>query len=180
MGGTRCRLVWCTQQPAENDKRIPQKNMACPICSWSPDNPDYLRIYETAFWRVVLAPNQCLVGRCIVHLKRHCGDVAETTPAEVLDWLNIVRIMENALRSAFDATMFNWSCYMNLSYRENPPDPHIHWWIVPRYNHPVEVGTWTFEDLLFGSPYDHSMWLDVSKEVRQQIAERLQKTISIQ
>jgi len=95
----------------------------------------------------------------------------------MLDWLNVVKIMEAALRKAFDATMFNWSCYMNLSYREDLPDPHVHWWVVPRYNHPVKMGTLIFEDPRFGSPYDHAMWLDVSREVRQQIAERLQQAI---
>ncbi len=151
--------------------------MICPICSWSPDNQDYLLVYETTFWRVVLAPNQCLVGRCVIHLKRHCGDVAETRPGELLDWLNIVMIMETALRRAFDATMFNWSCYMNHSYRENPPNPHIHWWVVPRYNHLVKLGTMTFEDPRFGGPYDHSTWLDIPKDTRQQIAERLRRAM---
>ena len=153
--------------------------MTCPICSWSPDNPDYLFVYETRFWHVVLAPNQSLVGRCVVHLRRHCGDVAETSPAEILDWLNLVAIMERALRRAFDATMFNWSCNMNLAYRKNPPDPHVHWWVVPRYNHPVNVGTWVFEDSHFGSPYDHSLWIEVPEEVHQQISERLRQAISI-
>ena len=152
--------------------------MTCPICAWSPDNPDHLLVYETSLWRVVLAPNQCLIGRCVIHLKRHCGDLAETTLDETLDWLNIVKIMENALRKAFDTTMFNWACYMNLSYRENLPDPHIHWWVVPRYNHTVKISTLIFEDPHFGGPYDHSMWLDVSKEVRQQIVERLRQAIT--
>jgi diadenosine tetraphosphate (Ap4A) HIT family hydrolase len=156
-----------------------RKNMTCPICSWSPDDPEYLLVYETTFWRVVLAPNQCLVGRCVIHLKRHCGDIAETGPDELIDWLNIVTIMESALRRAFDATMFNWSCYMNLSYRENPPDPHIHWWVVPRYSHPVELGGITFEDPCFGSPYDHSMSLDVPEKVHQQIAEQLRQAIMV-
>ncbi len=151
----------------------------CPICSWSPDNPDYLLVYETKFWRVVLAPNQCLVGRCVVHLKRHCGDIAETRTDEILDWLKLVTVIETALRRVFNATMFNWSCYMNLSYRENPPDPHVHWWVVPRYNHAVRVGALTFEDPTFGSPYDHSMSLAIPTEVRQQIAELLLQAIAL-
>jgi len=152
--------------------------MACPICAWTPDNPDYLLVHETALWRVVLAPNQCLIGRCVVHLKRHCGDLAEITPDEILDWLTIVKTMEAALRKAFDATLFNWSCYMNLSYREATPDPHVHWWVVPRYNHAVELGALTFEDPRFGSPYDHAMRLDVAGDVRRQIVERLQQAIT--
>ncbi len=151
--------------------------MTCHICAWSPDNPDYLLVYEDPTWRVVLAPNQCLLGRCVIHLKRHCGDLAEITSDEVLDWLNVVKIMETALRKAFDTTMFNWSCYMNLSYRESLPDPHIHWWIVPRYNHTVQIGSLVFEDPLFGNPYDHEMWRDIPKEIRHQIVERVQKAI---
>ena len=50
--------------------------MICPICAWSADNTEYRFLYETEFWRVVLAPNQALVGRCVLHLKRHAGDLA--------------------------------------------------------------------------------------------------------
>ena len=81
--------------------------MNCPICNWSPDDPDYLLVYETLLWRVVLAPNQSLIGRCVIHLKRHCGDVAKTTPDEMLNWLNVVKTMETALRKAFEPAMFN-------------------------------------------------------------------------
>lgn len=154
--------------------------MTCPICSWSPNNNQYRFVHETSFWRVVLAPNQCLLGRCILHLKRHAGDVAETTPAEVLDWLSLVAVMEKALRLAFGATMFNWSCYMNLSYRETPPNPHIHWWVVPRYEHPVKIGAAEFDDPRFGNPYDHGDWRDVSEETRAEIVLRLSQAISSQ
>lgn len=154
------------------------KKTNCPICSWSHDIPDYPLVYETHFWRVVLAPNQCLVGRCIIHLKRHCGDVAETSRDELLDWLKTVATMETALRKAFDATMFNLSCYMNLSYQASPPNPHIHWWLVPRYDHPVRVGSTAFKDSRFGSPYDHSMWLDISQGIRQQILAELRQAIT--
>jgi len=152
--------------------------MHCPICSWSSDDPVYLLLYETEYWRVVLAPNQRLVGRCLLHLKRHCGDVAETTPDELLDWLTIVNVLENALRTAFDATMFNWSCYMNHSYRENPPYPHVHWWAVPRYNHQVRINDWKFEDTEFGNPYSHYNSLEVSKELHNQIGERIKQAIA--
>jgi hypothetical protein len=37
----------------------------------------------------------------------------------------------------------------------------------------------TFEDPRFGSPYDHSARLDVSKEVLQQIAEQLRRAIVV-
>lgn len=155
----------------------PAYRWSCPICSWSRENLRYPFIYETTFWRVVLAPNQSLIGRCVVHLKRHCGDLAEQTHSELLEWLIVVKTLEAALRSTFDATMFNWSCYMNHSYRSTLPKPHIHWWAVPRYNHPVRLGDWVFEDPQFGDPYDHYRWLEVPTEVHLQIAERIRQAV---
>ncbi len=151
--------------------------MDCPICTWSSDNADYPFLYQTNSWRVCLAPNQSLVGRCVIHLKRHAGDLADLTRDEGLEFWEVVKQVEAAVRSAFDATLFNWSCYMNHSFRDAAPNPHIHWWAVPRYNHPVEIGGLVFVDPQFGSPYDHSRWLDVSAEVRSQIVERIRKAL---
>ena len=151
--------------------------MACPICSWSPDDPKYLLLYETKYWRVVLALNQSLIGRSVFHLKRHCGDLADLTPDELLEWLTLVKTFEYALQRAFDATMFNWSCYMNLAYREIPPEPHVHWWAVPRYNNPVQIDSWVFEDPQFGNPYDHNRWIEVPRELHQHIAGRIKQVI---
>jgi diadenosine tetraphosphate (Ap4A) HIT family hydrolase len=151
--------------------------MICPICSWSAEDQEYLFICDSRFWRIVLAPNQILVGRCVIHLKRHCGDISELNSEEVLDWLHMVVIIETALRKAFDATMFNWSCLMNYSYHECPPNPHIHWWVVPRYNHSVLVSNYKFEDPQFSHPYDHAMRLELPKDIRQQIVEQIQRSI---
>jgi len=152
--------------------------MTCDICAWTPAPPNFTFVHEAALWRVVLPLNQCLLGRCVVSLKRHCGDLAELTPDELLDWLQVVNVLEPALRAAFGVTMFNWSCYMNFAYRETPPNPHIHWWAVPRYAHPVVLGGWTFEDPDFGSPYSHSRWVEVPEALRQEIVARIQAAIA--
>lgn len=150
--------------------------MNCPICSWSPDNADYLFISETRFWRICLAPNQTLLGRCVIHLKRHAGNLADLTEDEWNDFLNVVKRVEETLRSAFNVTMFNWSCYMNHAFRENPPKPHIHWWAVPRYERAVWFGGMVFEDPHFGNPYDHGRRLDLPKSLRDEIAEKIRGT----
>lgn len=75
--------------------------MVCPICAWSPAELHYPFLFETELWRVVLAPNQSLLGRCVVQLKRHEGDLANQTEAELREWLKVVGILEAALRSAF-------------------------------------------------------------------------------
>jgi diadenosine tetraphosphate (Ap4A) HIT family hydrolase len=147
--------------------------MNCPICSWTPDDPDYVLLLETQYWRICLAPNQSLLGRCIINLKRHAGDLADLTEDELLEFLNVVKRVEASTRSAFGATMFNWSCYMNLSYRESSPNPHVHWWAVPRYDHRVEFGGLNFEDPHFGNPYDHHRVMNIPKELRLEIAEEM-------
>jgi diadenosine tetraphosphate (Ap4A) HIT family hydrolase len=151
--------------------------MKCPICLWTPENAQYQLLFETGYWRIVLAPNQCLIGRCIVHLKRHCGDLSELTHQEMIEWLEVIKTLEFALQSAFGASMFNWSCYMNHAFRTNPPNPHIHWWAVPRYNHKVEFAEWVFDDPNFGKPYDHNLWLEVPEEIQKEIAERIKQEI---
>ena len=115
----------------------------------------------------------------MVHLKRHTADLANLTQEEMLEFFDVIKGLEDALRSAFDATMFNWSCYMNYAYQDIPPDPHVHWWAVPRFNHPVRIGDMIFEDPHFGTPYDHNRWLEVPIAMRTQIAERIQKALSL-
>jgi ribonuclease HI len=51
---------------------------------------------------------------------------------------------------------------MNHAYRNDPPNPHVHWWGVPRYNHAVVIDEWVFEDPQFGNPYDHYRWIKSS------------------
>jgi len=89
-----------------------------------------------------------------------------------------LQLLEKSLRLAFDATMFNWSCYMNHAYRESPPAPHIHWWAVPRYNHPVHFENKVFEDAQFGNPYHHDQIDLLPKELHHQIAEKLKVAIN--
>ncbi|MFA6252131.1 MAG: HIT family protein [Candidatus Paceibacterota bacterium] len=112
-------------------------------------------IFETTHWNVILMPNQNYLGYCSVSLKRRdCGDLADLTNEEMLDFLQLVKKLENALRKAFNATMFNWTCLMNLSYQNNPPTPHMHWHFRPRYDHKVIFAGIEFIDQSFGQHYD--------------------------
>lgn|SRR5574341_136825 len=147
--------------------------MNCPICSWSKENTDYPFIYETPCWIIKLAPNQSLLGRCVISTKRHVGDLAHLSGEEITEFLKIIQQLEGALRKAFNATMFNWSCYMNHAYRETPSNPHVHWWVVPRYRETVELEGTVFKDLSFGDPYDHAQWQEVSTELKTQIVEKI-------
>jgi diadenosine tetraphosphate (Ap4A) HIT family hydrolase len=87
-----------------------------------------------------------LLGRCGVRLRRHAESVRDLSDAEVLNFRSVASALERAERAAFGATMFNWSYLMNLAYRASPPDPHVHWWLVPRYDHAVIFAGAHFED----------------------------------
>lgn len=147
--------------------------MTCPICTWTAKSRDYRFIFGSKHWRVTLPPNQSLVGTCTVALQRHVGTLASLTNEEMLDFLSIVSRLEKALKLAFGATMFNWSCLMNLAYRESSPNPHVHWWVMPRYNHPVTVGDVTFDDPLFGNPFSHERKREVTERLRDEIIHRI-------
>jgi diadenosine tetraphosphate (Ap4A) HIT family hydrolase len=99
--------------------------------------------------------------------------LADLSEDELFEFLNVVKKVEASLRLAFGTTMFNWSCYMNHSYRESPPNPHIHWWAVPRYDHAVHFGDTLFDDPHFGNPYDHYRMMNTPKALRLQILEEI-------
>jgi diadenosine tetraphosphate (Ap4A) HIT family hydrolase len=140
-------------------------------------------IFESPHWKVILLDEQKYLGRCVVVLKRKCGDLAELEQDEILDFFEVVRKMESLFRKTFDATMFNWACLMNNAYRETPPDPQVHWHFRPRYNHKVEFEGEIFEDPNFGSHYLRGAGEGgdrvVSSELQGKIVAELKKNLEI-
>jgi len=107
-------------------------------------------IAETEYWLILLAPDQKNLGTCVVALKRDSGDLAELKDKEWQEFSIIVKRLESALKKSFNSTMFNWGCLMNSSYLKDPPNPHVHWHFIPRYNEKVEFEGIIFEDPCFG------------------------------
>jgi diadenosine tetraphosphate (Ap4A) HIT family hydrolase len=148
--------------------------MKCDYCREL--NKDEL-IFETKFWKVVIAPDQAYLGRCYVILKRHCGDLAELENSEWSDFIEIVKKVESALKKSFNATMFNWTCLMNNAYRNDPPNPHVHWHLRPRYNHKVEFAGEVFEDPEFGHHYSRERKQEISDVVKKKIVDRIKENL---
>jgi diadenosine tetraphosphate (Ap4A) HIT family hydrolase len=107
-------------------------------------------IFETEYWVVRLNYSQLFLGRSLIILKREAGDLAEVTSEELLDLHQIIQRMQDALQSAFGATMFNWACLMNNAYQEEDPKPQVHFHVWPRYQNPVTFGGHVFTDEHFG------------------------------
>jgi diadenosine tetraphosphate (Ap4A) HIT family hydrolase len=141
-------------------------------CSHYTAEPEHL-IFETKFWRVSLAYDQSYLGRGVVDLKRHAASLSELSPAEWTDFTVVVKRLEGAVRRAFGARMFNWTCMMNDAYKEAAPEPHVHWHCRPRYDTPVEMDGVRFLDAAFGHHYDRSLRQEVPRDVRRKIIERL-------
>lgn len=133
-------------------------------------------ILETKYWDIVLADNQYYLGRCTIWLKRQCRDLAELTSEEWLDLHEVIKRLENALKKAFDATMFNITCLMNHAYKEKNPKPQVHWHFMARYNHKVEFAELIFEDKEFGDHYNRKP-REVSKEVQTKIIKEIKRFI---
>ena len=93
--------------------------MGCKYCDIVKKNsPSYL-ILETKHWRVILSYSHGYLGRCIIILKKHCGELSGLTKEEWNDFGEVATKMEDALKKAFGAVMFNWTSMMNDAYISN-------------------------------------------------------------
>lgn len=111
-------------------------------------------IFETHYWKTILAEDQMYFGRCVVVLKRSCGTLAEITEEEMLDFLKLVQRFESVLKKEYGAVMFNYTCLMNDAYKNTPPNPQVHWHFRPRYNKTVTFQGTEFTDPNFAHHYN--------------------------
>ena len=147
----------------------------CEVCAVLPKNQP---LFETDNWMVSLSPDQGYLGRSYVTLKRHEGDLASLSNDEWVEFAEILRKFESAVKEAFNAEVFNWGCLMNNAYQVEPALPHIHWHVRPRYRSDVAVNDTTFSDPLFGYHYDRSQSNVVSDITLSVIRETIQAHLS--
>lgn len=134
-------------------------------------------IFETKHWRVILADEQTYLGRVIVYLKRPAGSLADLTQEEWSDMHFMISVVEEAIRKAFDARLFNWGCLMNHGFRIKPYTPMVHWHMRPRYDHPVEFAGYRFIDPNFGSHYNESADYQIPDDIRKKVIEKIRKNL---
>lgn len=146
----------------------------CEVCTILPSNDPIL---ETQNWVVSLSPDQGYLGRCYVTLKAHKGDLADLTKEEWLDFTEIVKKIEKAIRKAFGAELFNWGCLMNDAFKIDPPKPHVHWHLRPRYRHSINFAGEKFEDPLFGYHYERGQSRKASAKVLENIKQEIQSKL---
>ncbi len=145
--------------------------MECEHCKKSTNDEDF--ILGTKFHRVFLFSDQSYLGRCRIVTKRHIESLSDLSEEEWLDLSQLTKKLESAVKKAFGATMFNWSCLMNNAYKKSPPTPHIHWHFRPRYNKEVNFKGEIFVDPEFGNHYNRERKKDASFELRKKIIEAI-------
>jgi len=124
----------------------------CPIISKPHPEELRLRVIEGEHWVATLRGNdQTLLGTSFITARRHVESLSSLTPSEQLEFFDIHAQLERAIMQAFGAAVINTSCLMNLAFREEDPEPHVHWHLKPRYAEPIEFAGHTFTDPDFGS-----------------------------
>ncbi|WP_321422466.1 HIT family protein [uncultured Methanobacterium sp.] len=130
-------------------------------------------LWETSHWNVYLAPSQRYLGTCVVALKRHCRDLSQVNNEEWIDFAQVVEKLEESLTQTFQPTLYNWSCFKNSVFRNENPNPEIHWHFIPRYQEPVH-----FEGISFPDPDFGYIPLPKKREIPVKVMEKLARKIN--
>jgi len=136
-------------------------------------------IFETKYWTIELASDQTYLGRCKIILKRKCGELNKVNNKEWDDFLKVIKRMENGLKIAFNATMFNWTCLMNDAYQSKNPMPQVHWHFRPRYKNKIKFNGLFFEDKEFGQHYNREKNRKIAERIQNKIIEKIRKSVKL-
>lgn len=140
--------------------------MACKYCDVGNDDESF--ITENENWKVFLSYDQCYIGHCMIISKRHAQDLNELNSDEIKSLFEMIKKLEDVMKKAFGATMFNVSCLMNDCYNAKPSNPHVYFNLRPRYAKPVDAGL-IFDDPEFGFHYSSSRTREVSDKIKKEI-----------
>ena len=102
-------------------------------------NTEKLMIAQTDYWRWSLRPAQCTLGAGILSLRRPAEAMCELEAKEGADLIEIIKIIEKALKAAFTPQKMNYLMLMMV-------DPHIHYHVIPRYSQNVDFSNNQFKD----------------------------------
>ena len=149
-------------------------NDQCKLCSLLPTLDP---IFDTKHWKIILNQDQGYLGRCFVTLKLHKDSLSEISNDEWLDFSIAVKKLEKALKQAFGADLFNWSCLMNNAYQEESATPHVHWHVRPRYSKSITFTGLEFTDPEFGHHYNRERRRKVEEDELSAIKKEIQDNL---
>lgn len=145
----------------------------CDVCQFLEKKPLKNQILTTRHWTVGIIPDHPYLGRALVTLLTHKGSLGQLSHEEWEDFEAIVPRLERAYKHAFSAEPLNIGCFMNNSFKADPPHPHVHWHIFPRYKNIYSLNGIDFKDDRYGRFYDDDATRIVDEMTVQEIAKRL-------
>jgi len=98
-----------------------------------------LLIAETVHWNWSVRPLHCTLGSGVISLKRPAQAMSELTTEEGADYINLIKIIEYTLKTAFCAEKMNYIMLMMV-------DLQVHCHAIPRYSGDVEFQGQTYKD----------------------------------
>lgn len=158
----------------------------CPLCTLPRDYA--ATIAFTRNWKIFLWKDQAYLGRTLIVPFRHFGPYEEMNDEEALEYRQILKVLLPALEKTFSVTHFNVAYLMNMAYRmENPspqrkddqPNPHFHWHVIPRFNSPRMFEGETFIDPEFGNPPNLNRKQKMNEEFLLMAIEKIRENLKI-
>ena len=117
-----------------------------------------MELYKGKYWSVIFGEwCQDHPGYCIIS-----SDKESLSDLNSKEWEELGKLekeLERVCKKLFGATMFNFACLMNNTYRDNEK-PHVHYHFVPRYKNELKLFGKTYKDRHFG--YNFWKW-DLSR-----------------
>jgi diadenosine tetraphosphate (Ap4A) HIT family hydrolase len=129
------------------------------------------KLYESTHHIIYLyVDGQLYLGRSVVVLKSKKQSLSQMDTEEWIDFGIVANIFETALKQCFNATYFNWGCFLNDAYRTKPFIPEVHWQVRPRYERSIIFEGIEFTDEAFGSQF---LRKDREKKLNYEFIERI-------
>lgn len=102
-------------------------------------------IKEYKYWKLLVRNRNTTLGNCVVITKQHHERFSDVSPAEMIEFAQVVKDIEEALRRSFSYDKINWLMLMMK-------DRHTHFHIIPRYKTPRDFAGMKWVDTFEPNP----------------------------
>lgn len=134
-------------------------------------------IFSTDYWNVAVCPDQLYLGRVYITSLYHIETFEELGSDQVLDWHSAIKQYSAMVKNAFGADLVTVATLMNNAFQVDPPHPHVHSHVRPRYRRPVNFAGTTFVDECFGHHHVRDQSRVMSADFLFEVAKALLDTI---
>ena len=104
-----------------------------------------LVIAETDHWRWSIRPEQATIGAGVLSAKRAVEAFSGITEEESADLGKMIKIIENTLKKVFSYNRINYLMLMMVDF-------HVHFHVIPRYDHDINFAGITWKDRGWPTP----------------------------